>query len=394
VRSLTYDRDFRDLRFLAPVLAGKRLVQLGESGHGVSEFSQAKVRLIKYLHEELGYDVIAFESSMFACYDADARALALSAPDMMRNCLFGVWHASEVEALFDYIRATKRTSRPLTLAGFDVQQSSAPGDVRRAAFFERLLAATGDSAAATRFAAFDSAFFADFQRHDDAPRMLAAFIDANDARLVAGYDSIARLLESNRSALEARFGDAAVAIGIRTARSMPAYFDELRTIVTRPDSAAAVRDRGMADNVDALLDEAYPGKKIIVWAHNFHVRNDGPHVAPSPAANMGSYVAQRRRAETYTVGFYMYRGTAADNAGNVYSVAQRDDPQTLESILYHARLRYSFVDVAGAARTAGSRWLWEPTVALDWGRNPYRMIVRDQYDGIFFVDTTHGPAYF
>lgn len=40
VRSLTASRS-DDLRFLEPILAGKRLVQLGESGHGVREFNQA-----------------------------------------------------------------------------------------------------------------------------------------------------------------------------------------------------------------------------------------------------------------------------------------------------------------------------------------------------------------
>ncbi|HEV7993374.1 MAG TPA: hypothetical protein VGP25_16230 [Gemmatimonadaceae bacterium] len=90
IRSLSYDGDFSDLRFLATTLQGKRLVQLGESGHGVSEFSLAKVRLIKFLHEELGYDVIAFESSLFACWDADARAESLGGAGLLASCPFAV----------------------------------------------------------------------------------------------------------------------------------------------------------------------------------------------------------------------------------------------------------------------------------------------------------------
>ncbi|HYD53468.1 MAG TPA: hypothetical protein VEA99_12605, partial [Gemmatimonadaceae bacterium] len=52
IRSLSATT-FDDLRFLAPLLRGKRILQLGESGHGVREFNLAKVRLIQYLHEEL-----------------------------------------------------------------------------------------------------------------------------------------------------------------------------------------------------------------------------------------------------------------------------------------------------------------------------------------------------
>lgn len=70
IRSLTSD-DYQDLQFLKPLLEGKRIVQLGESGHGVAEFNLAKVRLTKFLHKEMGFDVIAFESPLYECYRAD-----------------------------------------------------------------------------------------------------------------------------------------------------------------------------------------------------------------------------------------------------------------------------------------------------------------------------------
>ena len=46
-------------------------MQLGESGHGVREFNLAKVRLIRFLHEEMGFDVLAFESGLFECWQAE-----------------------------------------------------------------------------------------------------------------------------------------------------------------------------------------------------------------------------------------------------------------------------------------------------------------------------------
>lgn len=39
---------------------------LGEASHGVAESNWAKVRLIKFLHQQLGFDVVAFESSFDA----------------------------------------------------------------------------------------------------------------------------------------------------------------------------------------------------------------------------------------------------------------------------------------------------------------------------------------
>src|SRR5690606_1065578 len=73
IRSLT-SGDFSDLEFLGPLLRGKRVVQLGENGHGVAEFNSVKVRLIKYLHRDLGFDLVAFESGIWDCWVANGSA--------------------------------------------------------------------------------------------------------------------------------------------------------------------------------------------------------------------------------------------------------------------------------------------------------------------------------
>ena len=54
---------FTDLDMLKPLLQDKRIVFLGESSHGVAELL-AKTRLIQFLHKEMGYNVLAFESGL------------------------------------------------------------------------------------------------------------------------------------------------------------------------------------------------------------------------------------------------------------------------------------------------------------------------------------------
>ncbi|HSR43254.1 MAG TPA: hypothetical protein VLL48_13795, partial [Longimicrobiales bacterium] len=82
--------DPSDLAFLQDVIGDRRIVQLGESGHGVAEFNRAKVGLIKFLHREMGFDVVAFESSLFECWRGNRMADSLSAQELMRHCIFGV----------------------------------------------------------------------------------------------------------------------------------------------------------------------------------------------------------------------------------------------------------------------------------------------------------------
>ena len=213
--------DFSDLRFLAPMLAGKRIVQLGESGHGVAEFDLAKVRFIKYLHEELGYDVIAFESSVFECDRAQRAVATLSAEQMMGACIFGVWHAAETRPLFEYIKQTQSTARPLVLAGFDSQTSSYTANARPA-FFRDLIAR------------IDTAYARDVFERDSKYLVSLRVVDTTrpqrdrDVKM-AFYDSLATWFRTNEQRLTSLVPDDRFApmIARQTAISMKAF--------TRPD---------------------------------------------------------------------------------------------------------------------------------------------------------------
>jgi erythromycin esterase len=137
------------------VIGRRRLVQLGESSHGVAEFDSAKVRLVKFFHEEMGFDIIAFESSIYECYAANTSAT--SGLDMLQRSIFTVWATQEVLPLFEYIQTTQQTEHPLTLAGFDTQISSSRGVADRPAFLRGILAAI-DGEYADEVEAFDRTF--------------------------------------------------------------------------------------------------------------------------------------------------------------------------------------------------------------------------------------------
>jgi erythromycin esterase len=372
--------DFSDLRLLAPLLRDKRIVQLGESGHGVAEFSMAKVRLIKYLHEELGYDVMAFESGLFECDRAQRAIATLSATDLMRNCIFGVWQAREVVPLFQYIKETQNTTRPLVLAGFDEQMSSQVMSRTRPDFFRRLIAPI-DTTYAQHVYLADSTFIANSNLE---------YARENRERLVPFYDSLTTFFRTNRRAIEtANRDDKNIAIVARQAAlSMSIFVPQLA--LSAVGGGIELRDKAMADNLDVLLDELHPGKKVIVWAHNFHIQHR--ENSPNTPRTMGTFVSRRHRKELYTIGLFMYRGGAAQNDRRPYAI-RRGAPGSLESILHRAPWQQSFVDLSKAKREQGSEWMWKPISGLSWGLNPELFVPRDEYDGILFVDTVHVPVY-
>ena len=58
--------DFTDLSSLGNNIGEKKIVMLGEQ-HGDGSVILTKIRLVKYLHEKLGFNTIFFESSLSKC---------------------------------------------------------------------------------------------------------------------------------------------------------------------------------------------------------------------------------------------------------------------------------------------------------------------------------------
>ncbi|MEX2282628.1 MAG: hypothetical protein WEE89_09115 [Gemmatimonadota bacterium] len=115
--------NFSDLMPLKAAIGDARVVLLGEQSHGDGAVFLLKTRLIEFLHQEMGFDVLAFESGL---YDVDKswRLLAAGEPAAIavRRSVFSIWTGSQqFQPLISYIEQAARWTRPLELAGFDLQ---------------------------------------------------------------------------------------------------------------------------------------------------------------------------------------------------------------------------------------------------------------------------------
>lgn len=370
IRSLFSD-DFSDLQFLKPLLAGKRIVQLGEASHGVAESNWAKVRLIKFLHQELGFDVVAFESSFDQCHEADKQVGRLAPHEVMARCLFPAWHTREVDGLFEYMAAVRNSARPLALAGFDIQFTTATVDKTR--LRAMLAAAHADPALAAQLE--------DHEREVGLNQLLTA---QRSAAVQAYYGAIASALGARRKALRAagfERADIDVEIQAAHARAWLARRNEHMDALAG-NEANAVRDAGMAEQLDFVLDKLYPRQKVIVWAHNMHVNNAraaGGHIP------MGERVAQRRRAGMYTVGFYMGHGVITDGNHDPYPVPAPPG-DTLEGVLANGGLASAFVDFSRAAPGPAAAWFTDKNTVREFGYQLKEIVPARSFDGVLYID--------
>ncbi|MCX6559890.1 MAG: erythromycin esterase family protein [Candidatus Aminicenantes bacterium] len=374
--------DDSDLLFLDAALAGRRIVALGESAHGVAEFSLVKVRLIKYLHEKLGYDVIAFESSIFEAWAADRRAAGQAAETTLRDSLFGVWHNRETLELFEYLRGTKSTDHPLILAGFDVQISSARGAAERPRILSEAIGRV------------DPAYAAEVERRDG--EFVVRFGDPSWLQANAGafrtfYANLAWWLGANAPALAAAHPESPElpAILRRTALSMDAFIlERTRTGAARTNA----REAGMADNVTTLAREIYPGRKIILWGHNAHIGRSPAADGSFSVVPLGTRLAQAFGDAYYAIGLFAGRGEACGNDRTPYALTPPRD-NGLEAILLAAGPGALMVDLAGARPNRLNTWMSSLLPAKDWGFRDTALVPRERFDGLLFIRDVHRPDY-
>jgi erythromycin esterase-like protein len=126
VRSISpADTNFQDLEFLASEIGPARVVMLGEPSHGEGNVFEAKIRLMRFLQQRLGFTTVAFESGFYDLHRAQQELEAgKSAQETLANSVFPVWTGTqEFQAVLPLIGPSK-----LRVAGFDPQLTGAYGE--------------------------------------------------------------------------------------------------------------------------------------------------------------------------------------------------------------------------------------------------------------------------
>ena len=385
-------RGFADLQPLKQIIAGARIVALGEATHGTREFFQLKHRLLEFLVTELGFTTFAIEANWpesLAVNDYVLHGRGDPA-EVLAGLHFWTWNTEEVLDQIRWMRqynADAAHERKVTFAGFDAQYTA--------------LAAAATVKYLTRvdppFAARMSSGLALFEKER---RDYSDISDAEVERLDATVEAVTERWLEAAGTYAARSSRQEWLLALQHARILRQVHEQRRT---GEDAKARfmIRDRAMAENVEWILEQEAPQSSMVLWAHNGHVARDPRGIFDGAVVSMGMHLARRFERELVVVGFGFgagaFQAMVTDEGGTrtLREVEVGPAPDdTLDSVLARTGFPAFVVDLRHADQDV-ARCLEQPHVTREIGAFFHGLedmrqtiVPAARYDALAFIATT------
>jgi erythromycin esterase len=370
------NEDYSDLAPLRQALQAVTVVGLGEPIHHDGSAFQAKVRLIKFLHQELGFRVIAFESGFYDCYKAWQEIQAgKPAIDAARKSLYPFWISTETEALFTYIDKQKNTANPLLLAGIDCKFSGIYSRESLVPDLTRYLRAIHS------------------ERVQDTATWKAFSVSLE--RVIAISDYLTKPSAADtlvvKTTLKGLLKELQATAILPAARPQEQLFwqqfcKSTLAEVGKRFSKEQVRDRQMGDNLLALQREVYQGSKMIVWAASSHLAYNGANIASEfyhHNLRLGDYLKQGYGDRYYSIGFTGYRGEFGKLLFFHVLNVKKHQPTSIEYVFGQTKQPFLFLDLN---KPNLPQWLQSPLLARPFGYKAMQMRLPLVMDGLFYTE--------
>jgi erythromycin esterase len=344
------DTLFTDLKPIKEAIGNAKIIMLGEQDHGDAATFLAKTRLIKYLHIECGFDVLAFESDFYSL-NMLTRKSEVKINDVKDICnnrnVYPIWtNCEQNEELFKFLNNCLKTTDSLIITGFDSRH-------------------TGGYAKENYVRQFDSmmkAYNLPFQQstfHYEFIQILTDVINKEYNSKIASIKQQKFLQYLDTVIAEKKHA---------SAEEEDFWNQELKNLKAFVQNSwlsgdlfngysSNIRDEQMGNNLLWLLNNQFADKKIIVWAHNFHISkniNQTEANKRKEIMTMGGEVNKVLKDEVYILGFDSYKGTAGPIGTKPYKIG-KSSTNSLEHYIYQKNYDFAFINFKNLKDTTINR---------------------------------------
>ncbi|MBC8145247.1 MAG: erythromycin esterase family protein, partial [bacterium] len=397
-------KGFDDMARLGKLIGKAKIVALGEATHGSREFFQFKHRMLEFLVREMGFTVFAIEASASACLNindyvmgrTDSGAAALDSQG------YWTWNTVEVMDMINWMRAYNRSvtvERRVSFVGIDMQVN-AEAYKRLITYLYRV-----DSELAIRMDSLPRPWGVRREHYDNSIEGISSLaFDADSASSsMLHFATMRKQYASGLHEMTLRADD-------MVARSSMSEFDTAffhLSILNQyidafaPDAKPGVRDQYLADNLARYVRESGPTARVVLWAHNAHIRKgEGQGVKW-----MGNRLNEKFRDQYYAIGLtfdqgaFQSRDVGTDGKSQLAEFTIGSAPHhMLEWYLASTRRELFFIDLRNTERKSVDvvNWLAAPhylrsvgsTYANELGPTFVEYIPSRDFDGLVFIRRT------
>ena len=395
VKTSDFDRDFIDLAYLWSFVGDAEIIALGESTHGTREFFELKHRVLQYAILRLDVRVFVLEDNQLAVERINNFVLHnIGTVDEAMKGLFAVWSTLEMRNMITWLHRYnfRNPDDPVAFVGMDIQNPTLALDS-----LDRFLG-RWDKELQT----FSNNQLSNFKKHWQKSYY-------KDESILSEWVSDTKLVYDNVLMQEAEW--LAKATSDKEMQRIMWAVQNARLIyqcaLSIESGGFADRDKAMAENISWIKDKYYPGKKLLVWAHDSHVSRGDAKIAEHNYFNgnsMGAYLSKKYGDKYYAFGLFTYEGecTGTISYSDFTQVAFdlfTSPLGTLDEILHmtsnYIGSPYLMLDLRPYKKSKSfMNWMTQQRpvryvgyVAEDYGFGG-RYSIPYQFDTLFFVDKT------
>jgi hypothetical protein len=380
------DTSADDLEAMAKAIGESRIVMLGEMDAGDAETMRAKSRIVRYLHQKMGFTVLAFQADFYATNSLWDNH---GSPDSLAPVLTKWNSAAEFQGLQEYLTVSASSGNPLNITGF------APNSV-----FEQTLPQFMEKANEV----FNKLGYG--PNNTNYSIYLHTLTMATDLATMRKMDDTTfyYLKNTTRAILADLNGKPDADRGGFFRQSLHNFLGQAYWCHQNrdlPDEAldATIQNKQMAANLLWLADKKYAGKKIIVWGNNQLVSKNSDRLEVRLSnynlpinTTMGSELAKVFEDELFAIGFSSLEGKtpALTSKEDTLDIRQTGVNDWYTNLLGSSPFQYAFTDFR---KIREHEELDAQFTMRGWG---YQYEIKGEwfhvFDGMFYIRTNQATT--